>query len=271
MIKKLTLLAFLTVFGTCAFAQVSYGFYAGVIKPAGDLGQTKTISGANDLNNIQNWCLIYEDGKYGFAKLGFNVGFDMAIKSNLLEGISYLTSFDIMYNNSDSNITSYFEEYPKNTSGIMGAGFSSKSPQWMNFPLLFGVSYKYDFGSALGIFCEAAIGPNFRKIIDCEETWDYYNTQTITIGLEEVSYTKKQIIYDYDFTMTFGFKVGAGILFWNDQISLGFDYYSLGSAKIKGETIVKLDGKEHGALGNSFKGNNSISSSELVFRVGYHF
>ena len=270
MIKKLTLLAFLAVLGTYAFAQVSYGFYAGVIKPAGDLGQTKTINDVDDLQNIANWCLMDADGKYGFASIGFNVGFDMALQIPNVQGLSAIASFDIMYNNSNSDITTYFEKYPKGPNPV--SGFSSKSPQWMNFPVLFGVSYKYDLGSAFGVFCEAAVGPNFRKINNLEFTEDYYTTVMYEIGAVYVPVNKKEVVYDYDLAVTFGFKVGAGILFWNDQISFGFDFYSLGSAKIKGEKTVKLDGTDYSVdLGGKIKGNNSISSSELVFRVGYHF
>ena len=87
MIKKLTLLAFLAVLGTSAFAQISYGFYAGAASPMGDLGQTKTISGADDLDNIYNWCLFDADGKYGFANLGFNIGFDMSLQSSKIKGL----------------------------------------------------------------------------------------------------------------------------------------------------------------------------------------
>lgn len=273
MIKKLTLLAFLAVLGTSAFAQISYGFYAGATSPMGDLGQTKTISGADDLDNIYNWCLFDADGKYGFAGIGFNVGFDMALQIPNVQGLSAIASFDIMYNNSNSDITTYFEEYPK-SANIFGVAFgvSSKAPQWLNFPLLFGVSYKYDLGSAFGIFCEAALGPNFRKISTLEFTEDYFGTVYYMIGVLNIPVTKKEVVYDYDLAVTFGFKVGAGIMLWNDRISLGVDYYSLGSSKIKGKSKIKLDGKDYTTeIGGHFEGNNSISSSELVFRVGYHF
>lgn len=273
MIKKLTLLAFLAVLGTSAFAQISYGFYAGAIKPAGDLGQTKTINGADDLANIANWCLIDKEGKYGFAGIGFNVGFDMALQIPNVQGLSAIASFDIMYNNSNSDITTYFEEYPKSNFGPgIISGFSSKSPQWLNFPVLFGVSYKYDLSSAFGVFCEAALGPNFRKINSLEFTEDYYSTVLYQIGTVFVPVNKREVVYDYDLAVTFGFKVGAGILLWNDHISIGFDYYALGSSKIKGKKTVKLDGTDYSVdLGGNIEGDNSISSSELVFRIGYHF
>lgn len=271
MIKKLTLLAFLAVLGTSAFAQISYGFYAGAASPMGDLGQTKTISGADDLDNIYNWCLFDADGKYGFANLGFNIGFDMSLQSSKIKGLSYLISLDFMYNNCNSDIDTYFEKYPHG-SALYYQGVTSKIPQYMNFPLLLGVKYQYDFGSAIGIFCEAALGPNFRKMTTLEQTDETYYTRYWKIGSVLVPFNKMDRVNDYDLAVTFGFKVGAGIMLWNDRISLGVDYYSLGSSKIKGKSKIKLDGKDYTTeIGGHFEGNNSISSSELVFRVGYHF
>ena len=69
-----------------------------------------------------------------------------------------------------------------------------------------------------------------------------------------------------------GFKVGAGVMMW-DKMSIVADFYSLGSAKINGtekiENLPTITG--YTDIKNDFKGENAISASEFVVRVGYHF
>ena len=53
-----------------------------------------------------------------------------------------------------------------------------------------------------------------------------------------------------------------------DRMSIVLDYYSLGSAKIKGTAKGEYNNT---TIENNFTGKNDISASELVVRVGYHF
>ena len=73
---------------------------------------------------------------------------------------------------------------------------------------------------------------------------------------------------DYDAETTLGFKLGAGVMLWN-KMSIGLDYYSLGSAKINGTAKTKFGDRV--VLEDKFKGENEIYTGELVVRVGYHF
>ena len=52
-------------------------------------------------------------------------------------------------------------------------------------------------------------------------------------------------------------------------MSIGLDYYSLGSAKITGTEKYKKGNRV--VVENNFNGENEIYTGELVVRVGYHF
>ena len=76
---------------------------------------------------------------------------------------------------------------------------------------------------------------------------------------------------DYDAATTLGFKIGGGVMLWN-RMSIGLDYYSLGSAKISGKYELKEGSHVIPTYADDkFKGENDIYSGELVVRVGYHF
>ena len=57
-------------------------------------------------------------------------------------------------------------------------------------------------------------------------------------------------------------------MLWN-KMSIGLDYYSLGSSKINANYKVKAGDRV--VIEDKFKGENDIYTGELVVRVGYHF
>ena len=73
---------------------------------------------------------------------------------------------------------------------------------------------------------------------------------------------------DYDAVTTLGFKLGGGVMLWN-KMSIGLDYYSLGSAEINATYKYKHDDRV--IIDEKFNGKNDIYTGELVVRVGYHF
>ena len=255
--KKFTLVVALMLVSVFAFAQkpVKFGVYVGYAIPMGNMGQGDEIktSGVNAFDGIQNYALMYKNGKQGYAGMGFDLGFDVTV--NLpVKGLGVIGGVDFFYNTSSSYITDAYESY----GGYLVAldpylsEYDYVLPNFMNIPILFGVNYQYNFNHIVGIFGEAGVGPNFRMITSGKEKYEY------------IGAANQEITYTYDSATTLGFKIGAGVMMW-DRMSIVLDYYSLGSAKISG--TCKDD-----VLGSSdFKGNNAISASELVVRVGYHF
>ena len=243
-----------------AFAQkpVKFGVYVGYAAPMGDMGQADEIktSGVNAFSDLDKYALMFETGKQGYASFGVNLGFDVTV--NLpVEGLGVFGGVDFFYNTNSSNITDAYADWGKlwvATSPI-NADYNFVAPNFMNIPILFGVNYQYNFNHIVGIFGEAGVGPNFRMISDGEETFKYY-------GFDD-----EKITYSYDSATTLGFKIGAGVMMW-DKMSIVLDYYSLGSAKIKGTAKGEYGNT---SVSNTFTGKNDISASELVVRVGYHF
>ena len=274
--KKLITLVFLTMLGTFAFAQIHVGFYAGVTKPLGDFGKTMSFDNATDLPNISKWALGSEKGTYGFAKTGINLGFNVTYELASVEGLSILGGLDFFYNNSNDDIDNYFQLIQKASvvaSIDLAKSVTSTTPQYMNFPLLFGVDYEHFFTSSFGVFAQAAIGPNFRSITDCKITEEYTLSHESTLGGNTVAYSKVESTNEYDMAVTFAIKAGAGIIAWR-YVTFGVDYCWLGSAKIKGKQSVKLDGRDYSSLwfeDTHFESDNAFSCSELVFKMGLRF
>ena len=258
--KKFTLVVALMLVSVFAFAQkpVKFGVYVGYAIPMGNMGQGDEIktSGVNAFSGMDNYALMFETGKQGYADMGFGVGFDVTVALPV-EGLGIFGGLDFIYNTNSSYITDAYNEWGKAYVALnpLCSEYKFVAPNFMNIPVLFGVNYQYNFNNIVGLFCEAGVGPNFRVISSGEETFKY-------IGAED-----EKITYSYDSATTLGFKIGAGVMMW-DKMSIVLDYYSLGSAKIKGTAKGEYNNT---TIENNFTGKNDISASELVVRVGYHF
>ena len=263
--KKFTLVAFLMLVSVIAFAQkpVKFGVYVGGVVPFGQMGEGDELKKIDvaPYSDFSNWALFSDKGKQGYASTGVNAGFDVTLILPV-EGLGVFGGLDFFYNSNSSYVKDAMENYAHEvvkTPGISELNYVL--PNFMNIPILFGLSYQHDFNNIVGIFCEAGVGPNFRLISSYEETTKYTGSQKDT-----------KISYTYDSATTLGFKVGAGVMMW-DKMSIVADFYSLGSAKINGtekiENLPTLTG--YTDVKNDFKGENAISASEFVVRVGYHF
>lgn len=270
--KKITLVAVLMFLSVIAFAQkpVRFAVYVGQATPLGDFGRGDEIRKTTDnpLGDITRYAFLYEEGTQGYAGIGFNTGFDVTVALPV-KGLGVFGGLDFFINANNSNIKSYFDDWQKQIEkevGITSASFNL--PNVINIPILFGVNYLHNFNNIIGIWGEAGIGPNFRLITDFTTEIKYTALQ---VG-PEGNYDKITERYDYKGATTLGFKIGAGAMLWN-RMSIGLDFYSLGSATVEGEYEYKMGDKvvELTAKDDDFKGKNKISASELVVRVGYHF
>ena len=255
-----------------AFAQkpVRFGVYVGGVTPFGNLGEGDEIKKTAEypLGDIHNWAYINEDGTQGYGDLGFNVGFDVTL--NLPAGFGVFGGVDFFYNGTKSMCLDYFEDLSAAEIAINPniKEISTSMPATMNIPVLFGVNYIHNFNNIVGVWGEAGVGPNFRLISSLVTKTEYL--AAITDPINDVTFDKTTETQKYNSAVTFGFKIGAGAILW-DKMSIGLDFYSLGSAKVEGSYEFKEGDKEITLLDNKFKGNKAISASELVIRVGYHF
>ncbi|MCR5037124.1 MAG: hypothetical protein K6A73_07360 [Bacteroidales bacterium] len=270
--KKFTLVTCLVLMSVFAFAQkpVRFGVYLGEATPVGALGQGDAIKKTTEfpLGDISKYALLNEKGDQGYAGIGGNIGFDVTV--SLPAGFGVFGGIDIFVNANNSDIRSYFNDWEKQIEkeiGITSAKFNL--PNVWNIPILFGVNYLHNFNNIVGIWGEAGIGPNFRLISNFNTEINYTALQTDPVTGN--TYDKETVEMDYDAATTLGFKIGGGVMLWN-RMSIGLDYYSLGSAKVNGKYELKQGDKVIPIYAdNKFKGQDDIYSGELVVRVGYHF
>ena len=266
--KKFTLVAVLVLVSVFAFAQkpVRFGVYVGGATPMGGMSQGDPIKKTPTYiyGDISNYAMWNEKGTQGYASVGANVGFDVTVALPV-EGLGVFGGIDFFINSNKNDIRDYCDD--RSNEIIKQEDVSSVDvnlPNVMNIPILFGLNYLHNFNNIVGIWGEAGIGPNFRLISDFKAEKNYAALQLDPLG----NYDQKSETMDYDAETTLGFKLGAGVMLWN-KMSIGLDYYSLGSAKINGTAKTKFGDRV--VLEEKFKGENEIYTGELVVRVGYHF
>ena len=277
--KKFTLVAALLLISVFAFAQkpVRFGVYLGEATPLGDMSKgTAKKTTEYPLGDLSKWALDnIKEGTEGYAGIGFNVGFDVTVALPV-EGLGGFGGIDFFFNTNKSALTDALEEYARNEVKVFDYVSEVKysKPNFINIPILFGLNYLHNFNNIVGVWGEAGVGPNFRLISRYEKTTDYNRAMDIMLPDGEiVTCIEKRTGATYKSAVTLGFKIGAGVMLW-DRMSIGLDYYYLGSAKVEATAIYELGGTDYADkvyTSKTIKGDNAISASELAVRVGYHF
>lgn len=277
--KKFTLVAALLLISVFAFAQkpVRFGVYLGEATPLGDMSKgTAKKTTEYPLGDLSKWALDnIKEGTEGYAGIGFNVGFDVTVALPV-EGLGVFGGIDFFFNTNNSSLNDALDEYARNEVKVLDYVSEVKytKPHFINIPILFGLNYLHNFNNIVGVWGEAGVGPNFRLISRYEKTTDYNRAMDIMLPDGEiVTCIEKRIGATYKSAVTLGFKIGAGVMLW-DRMSIGLDYYYLGSAKVEATAIYELGGTDYADkvyTSKTIKGDNAISASELAVRVGYHF
>ncbi len=277
--KKFTLVAALLLISVFAFAQkpVRFGVYLGEATPLGDMGNgTAKKTTEYPLGDLSKWALDnIKEGTEGYAGIGFNVGFDVTVALPV-EGLGVFGGIDFFFNTNNSSLNDALDEYARNEVKVLDYVSEVKytKPHFINIPILFGLNYLHNFNNIVGIWGEAGVGPNFRLISRYEKTTDYNRAMDVMLPDGEiVTCIEKRTGATYKSAVTLGFKIGAGVMLW-DRMSIGLDYYYLGSAKVEATAIYELGGTDYADkvyTSKTIKGDNAISASELAVRVGYHF
>lgn len=277
--KKFTLVAALLLISVFAFAQkpVRFGVYLGEATPLGDMGNgTAKKTTEYPLGDLSKWALDnIKEGTEGYAGIGFNVGFDVTVALPV-EGLGVFGGIDFFFNTNNSSLNDALDEYARNEVKVFDYVSEVKytKPHFINIPILFGLNYLHNFNNIVGIWGEAGVGPNFRLISRYEKTTDYNRAMDIMLPDGEiVTCIEKRTGATYKSAVTLGFKIGAGVMLWN-RMSIGLDYYYLGSAKVEATAIYELGGTDYADkvyTSKTVKGDNAISAGEFAVRVGYHF
>lgn len=225
-----------------AFAQTHFGLRLGGALPMGDFAEAKVTKSSG----VQKWAPIDEDGKYGGATFGFNIGAFLKFDIPSVEGLGVIASLDFIYNEINSEIKDYFEEELKEEEITF--------PKYLNIPIMVGANYTYQLSNVIGIYGEAALGLNFRKITKMSVSWSFDDEYGEHEGEQEMT---------YDNASSFTFRIGGGFIF-NDRFTVGIDYYALGSEKAKGD----FEGED----GNASKfSSKALSTNMLLIRLGIMF
>lgn len=277
--KKFTLVAALLLISVFAFAQkpVRFGVYLGEATPLGDMSKgTAKKTTEYPLGDLSKWALDnIKEGTEGYAGIGFNVGFDVTVALPV-EGLGVFGGIDFFFNTNNSSLNDALDEYARNEVKVFDyvSEVQYTKPHFINIPILFGLNYLHNFNNIVGVWGEAGVGPNFRLISRYEKTTDYNRAMDIMLPDGEiVTCIEKRTGATYKSAVTLGFKLGAGVMLW-DRMSIGLDYYYLGSAKVEATAIYELGGTDYADkvyTSKTIKGDNAISASELAVRVGYHF
>lgn len=263
--KKFTLVAFLVFLSIVVFAQkpVRFGVYVGEANPMGNIADGEKLDKTvlAPYRDFSKWAFLCETASQGYVGVGGSVGFDVTYVLPV-KGLGVFCGIDYFLNTFQSEITDAYSNWQTEEEKLSGVkSFDYSLPYFMNLPILLGVNYQYNFNNIVGIFGEAAVGPNFRLVSDYQTKKEYAN-----------SFPTETTKIEYDAATTLGFKVGAGVMMW-DKMSIVLDFYSLGSAKLEGKYSCESNSDDKGkvTIEKDFKGENALSASELVVRVGYHF
>lgn len=248
--KKFLLIAVLMLSSIGMFAQAQFSLYAGGAFPMGKFKQGELKD-----KYPAKWALMDEKGDKGFAGIGFNVGLDVLLPISAVDGLGITIGADYFYNSYNSELKDYFSDLTDDLDEQFDS-YTLKKPRVMNVPIMVGARYLYEVSDMFGVFGEAGIGANWRKITSYKVTGDIDDSDMST-----------EMLLKYDSSVTFAFKLGVGIML-AQHFSIGLDYYNLGGAKVKGKYTEKVDDEESDPV--KFKGK-ALKCSEFVVRLGYHF
>jgi len=157
--------------------------------PMGDFGKATTPPTlfSPSIYNFENCGNAVFGGGLGF-KGGYQFYFGMGI----------FLSADAMWNQLNNDMLTCYS-FRKKT-----------KPNYLNFPILFGLDYKCHFGDVFGLYIEGATGLGLLYVT--QEGWESNMTK-------------------YKLSTAFAYEGGLGILL-GDHFSIGVHYYMCGKHKI---------------------------------------
>ena len=200
-----------------------------------------------------DWGLLTEDNEGG-AGFGFNAGLKIKIATGV-NGLWGMVTLDGIFNGLNSDLRDAFEDAVDEGESNY-KDFSLTTPKYLNLPVMGGVNYTYNFNPKFGVFAEAGLGADLHVITKMEtytETSSRKTTRTI----------------EYDPKVSLAYQLGAGIEL-SKRITIGINYYNLGTEKIKGKATSKVKYTNGGTDSDSHKFSlKRITPTMVMLRVGF--
>lgn len=205
MMKKLALFSMVSIFmlfmTSGSLAQGGFNFHFGPSIPLSDFSN-------DDL----------DDEDAGGAGIGFTAGFEYLHSLNE-SGLGMFIGFDGSYNPLTKSIRDDIEKLYKDM-GLSNAEITFW--RYINLPLSAGLSYTIQSSGNATAFFRGGLVANFLKTTNFE-----------------VKVDGEEIITEFDWGSSIGFKIGGGVLI-NEKMTIALDYYGLGEHDISG--TMKFDG-----------------------------
>jgi hypothetical protein len=123
---------------------------------------------------------------------------------------------------------------------------------WINIPVMTGIKYQLKGSSNMSFYGMAQAGLNFVK------------GPKIEINSSVSDYDVKETI-TWDFTSSFGFSIGGGIIL-NEKYAIGIRYLMLGEPDIKTTAKISINGETE-----EVKDKKEQPISILLLTVGIRF
>ncbi len=248
-IKKMLFAAFLTAAlmgGNALFAQSSSYLNLGLNIPTGSFGSKASTCALFNPTSIQ-----------GGANLGANLGFKF-ITDTKVDGLGIMLTVDGMYNGLQKSINVedyWFNSIPE----YVGLKPRITKPSYINVPFLLGLNYNYNLSNTIGLYAEGGVGVNVRFVLPCK-----MSAKGDVLGVNtEYSYE-----YHYSPKLAFAFQLGGGVVI-SKALTLGINYYNLGSAQVCGheDSYLKVASGNPTSHSTDFE-YKDLSTGMLIIRMG---
>lgn len=246
---KTLILSLLLVVGVQAMAQTQsqkHGYmFISAAFPTGDFAK------GDDFSALALGSNAYNEGGAG---VGFNVGLKWDFNVGV-PGLGVMLSLDGFFNGPNADMKDFYKNV-KSLSEIENNNVTVRSPKYINVPAMLGVNYCYYLNPQFGLYAEAGLGGNLRFI-----------TNYTVKGTGKVSNKKNSVTYDYNSALSFAYQLGLGIEV-SKSLVIGFSYYDLGKADVKGEFSSVLAGNDVPSTSFEYA---SLHPMMLLGRIGFRF
>lgn len=204
-----------------------WGLYGAIALPRGDFGSNDT-----------------DEDKSGLAKTGFGAGVEHTYPLSS-PGLSWVSNVSFILNGFDGEaLKDMFEDEDVDVNVDAG--------NWINIPVMTGIKYQLKGSSNMSFYGMAQAGLNFVK------------GPKIEINSSVSEYDVKETI-TWDFTSSFGFSIGGGIIL-NEKYAIGIRYLMLGEPDIKTTAKISINRETE-----EVKDKKEQPISILLLTVGIRF
>jgi hypothetical protein len=262
-----------------------FSLYLGGALPLGNFAKTSAtedhsqeLIGVAKRYNFET-AFLNEDGIYGDAAFGFNVG--IKAKWLLYKGLGLFVSTDLYYNPISKDLEEKMQEQEKWSDAITNIIYNTECfdtkitayQKYVHIPFMVGLNYTHNFNKVIGIWGEGSMGMSINVISHYSDYNNKYGT-FMTSDYSTNYYSNKEVTEYYNGSVSFAYCAGAGIMLFK-RLSVGVQYFGRTKSQIKGEQgnsdyYTEDYSYISGGTPEKFV-RGKLSAHILTFRVGVHF